>query len=200
MRENSIVEKWDEVYRRIPYEFIPWEAGKPPRDLVWLVENEIVKKGRVLDICCGAGTNSVYLANEGFQVVGIDVSTKAIDYAVARAEKANVKCDFIVACSFYLPFHHNVFGFVFDRGCFHHVPRKKRSLFVKEVHRVLKDHGNYHLICFSDKNPPGLNRFSKKQIVDYFSNHFDIKCIVETEYIEKSGTKRYLYSSFMEKI
>jgi len=71
-------EEWDEAYAHDLSE-LPWELGKPRQQLVKLVESGIIKQGsRALDICCGAGTNTVYLASKGFVVSAIDISPRAI--------------------------------------------------------------------------------------------------------------------------
>jgi len=59
---DSSYRDWDRIYREYPLSQLGWELGKPRKVLVDLVEAGTVKPGRVLDICCGAGTNTVYLA------------------------------------------------------------------------------------------------------------------------------------------
>lgn len=44
-------------------------------------------KGRILDIGCGAGRHSLYLQDMGFEVVGIDISPKAIETCKIRGLK-----------------------------------------------------------------------------------------------------------------
>ena len=65
---DSDYEEWDRIYRRYPLEDLPWELGRPRKVLVELVEKGLIKRGKALDICCGAGTNALYLAKKGFQV------------------------------------------------------------------------------------------------------------------------------------
>ncbi len=70
--EDSIArERWDRVYQEVPLEDIPWDEGQPSGVLVELVREGKVKKGAALDICCGTGHNTLFLAQEGFQVAGI---------------------------------------------------------------------------------------------------------------------------------
>jgi ubiquinone/menaquinone biosynthesis C-methylase UbiE len=154
-------EEWDEIYRKYPLDVLPWELGKPRKVLVDLVEKGKLKPGKVLDVCCGAGTNGVYLAEKGFDVVGIDISSKAVEYARKKAEQARVKAKFMVQNFLELPFKDGEFDFVFDMGCFHHVKIKDRTPFIKGVHRVLKKHGAYLLVCFSYRNGPAWNHFTR---------------------------------------
>jgi methylase of polypeptide subunit release factors len=55
-----------------------WDTGITPPELIELVESGQVPPGRALDIGCGTGTNAVFLAQRGFEVVGTDVAWLAI--------------------------------------------------------------------------------------------------------------------------
>jgi len=196
---DSDYEEWDRVYRRYPLEALPWELGSPRKVLVELVEKGLIKRGKALDICCGAGTNALYLAEKGFQVTGIDISSKAIEYAKEKATKANARVQFQVQSFLKLPFEDNKFDFVFDMGCFHHVKVKDRSPFIRGVHRVLKKGGSYLMVCFSYRNGPAWNHFTEEQIVQLFSDCFKIKNVEHVASVEGDGYTRYFYSVLMEK-
>mgnify|MGYP001050677693 CR=1 FL=1 len=196
---DSDYEEWNEIYRGYPLEALPWELSRPRKVLVDLVEKGITKKGKALDICCGAGTNTVYLAQKGFLVTGIDISSKAIEYAKKKAEQANVKIRFIEQNFLELPFEDEEFIFVFDMGCFHHVKIEDRSTFIRGVHRVLKKGGYYLMVCFSYKNGPAWNHFTKKQILQLFSDYFGVKEIKHISSVEGNGYRRYFYSVLMKK-
>lgn len=47
-------------------------------------------RGRALDIACGRGRNSLYLAEQGFDVLGVDISAAALDEGRARAERSRL--------------------------------------------------------------------------------------------------------------
>jgi len=47
-----------------------------------------------LDIACGEGRNSIYLARQGFNVTALDISDVGIDKGRKRAEEAGVVVDF----------------------------------------------------------------------------------------------------------
>ena len=65
---------WDERYR---------EASGPtaPAALLTSLESLLPKRGKALDLACGAGRNSVWLAERGLEVVGIDLSGEALRQA-----------------------------------------------------------------------------------------------------------------------
>lgn len=71
-----------------------------------------------------------------------------------------------------LPFRNDVFDFVFDFGCFHHVGIGGRFTFIDGINRIIKPEGKYLLVCFSDKNSYAWNHFSENQIIELFRNHF----------------------------
>jgi len=196
---SSNYEEWNEIYRKYPLESLGWELGRPRPILVEFVEKGLIKKGKALDICCGAGTNTVYLAKKGFEVTGIDISPKAIEIAKKKAQQTNAKINLMVQSFVNLPFGNEEFDFVFDMGCFHHVEIEDRSKFVMGVHRILKKGGNYLLTCFSYKNGPAWNHFTRKHIIDLFSENFHIVDVRHISSIEGDGIRRYFYTALMEK-
>jgi ubiquinone/menaquinone biosynthesis C-methylase UbiE len=196
---NSNYEEWDQIYRGYPMESWGWELGKPRPIIVEFVEKELIKKGKVLDLCCGAGTNTVYLAKKGFEVTAIDISQRAIEYAREKAKHANAKINFMIQSFVDLSFGDEEFDFVFDMGCFHHVEIVDRSKFIKGIHRVLKKGGDYLLTCFSYKNGPAWNHFTEKQLISLFSGYFGINVIRHISSIEGDSVKRYFYTLLMKK-
>ncbi|HWQ75880.1 MAG TPA: methyltransferase domain-containing protein [Syntrophomonas sp.] len=82
---DGILEKrdhewWDKFYsdREKP---IPFFKNIPDECLISYCTSNILNKGKALDIGCGNGRNSVYLAKQGFDVVGIDISDEVIKWA-----------------------------------------------------------------------------------------------------------------------
>jgi 2-polyprenyl-3-methyl-5-hydroxy-6-metoxy-1,4-benzoquinol methylase len=189
--------EWDQIYRKYPLESWGWELGKPRPVLVEFVETGIIKKGETLDLCCGAGTNTVYLAEQGFKVTGIDISKRAIQYARAQAEHDHI--NFMIQSFVDLSFREETFDFVFDMGCFHHVEPKDRHRFIEGVHRVLKNGGDYLLTCFSYKNGSAWNHFTEEQLTQLFSGSFKINEVRHYSSIEGDGVKRFFYTVWMKK-
>ena len=196
---GSANNEWDEIYRKYPLEELGWELGKPRPILVEFVEKGFVKKGKALDLCCGAGTNTVYLAEKGFEVTGMDISPTAIEYAKKKAEKTKVKIDFRIEDFTKLPFADEGFDFIFDMGCFHHVKIEDRPTFIKGIHRVLKKGGSYMLTCFSYKNGKAWNHFTKQQLVGLFSGLFEVGEFRHYPSVEGDSATRYFYTILMKK-
>jgi len=186
---------WDTIYRTRLLKEIPWHSETPPKSLVIIAEK--LKKGSVLDVCCGAGTNSIFLAKKGFKVKGIDISPKAIEIAKKRALEEKTKIDFKQGSVLGLE-EKNSFDFILDRGCFHHIPWEQKPVFIKKIHSALRPNGKYLLIAFSE-NDYSDKGISKEQIHMLFSGKFHIDRITETLRTEPSGKKRALYNVILTK-
>ncbi|MGH8878271.1 MAG: class I SAM-dependent methyltransferase [Stackebrandtia sp.] len=69
----------------------PWDTEIPPPELVNIVEGiAALPPGRALELGCGTGTNAVYLARHGWDVVAVDLIDRAIAQARTKAQDAKV--------------------------------------------------------------------------------------------------------------
>jgi SAM-dependent methyltransferase len=190
--------EWDQFYRNYPLEELGWELGKPRPILVEYLEKGLLPRGTALDLCCGAGTNTVYIAQNSYVVVGIDISRTALGIAKGKAAAAKAKIGFLNGSFVGLPFGDGMFDFVLDMGCFHHVAEKERSQFITGVHRVLKPSGAYMLTCFSYRNGPGWNHFTKQQLITLFGAYFVFGEFRHYPSLEGDGAIRFFYTVLME--
>jgi len=67
----------------------------PNRFLAEIVQGRT--PGKALDVGMGQGRNSLFLARLGWNVTGVDISTKGIEAARQEAQKANVQVNCVVA-------------------------------------------------------------------------------------------------------
>src|SRR4029453_6181029 len=74
---------WNDSYAS--GEPLPWDTGTPDPMLVEMIESRAIAPGRTLEVGCGTGTNAIYLAQHGFDVVGVDISAIAVETARAKA-------------------------------------------------------------------------------------------------------------------
>lgn len=133
---------WDETYATTDYRELPWFSHRPSPWLREAVRQKwILPPAQVLDVGCGAGTNSLWLARQGFQVTGIDLAGTAIDTARDRARKAHLPIDFGEGDVLDLPFGPSSFDAAIDIGCFHTLPLGRRRDYAAEVARVLRPGG-----------------------------------------------------------
>ena len=192
---------WEAIYKERSLEEIPWHSEKPAEYLVELLKKRKVKIGLALDVCSGAGTNAVYLAKKGFDVTGIDISQTATKYAEKRARKAGLSktCKFFSGDLTKMNLPKDKFNFIFDRGCYHHIPKEDKPRFARTIHESLKKTGKYFLTCFSDKNPSSEKNVSKEEIMENFSQYFEIEPVEDFSAIEKTGRELHFYLALMTK-
>ena len=80
-------DKWDARYAAGAYA----ERTRPSALLVQALADYTLPPGSsALDVACGAGRNAIYLASQGFEVTGVDISSTALERAAARAHSLNV--------------------------------------------------------------------------------------------------------------
>lgn len=190
---------WDEYYRNYPLEELGWELCKPRPILVTYLQDGLLPQGNALDLCCGAGTNTVYLAQNGYDIAALDISRTALGFAEENARAAHLQIGFLAASFIDLPFGEGMFDFIFDMGCFHHVLIRERNKFIEGVHRVLKSGGAYMLTCFSSRNGPGWNHFTRQQLIDIFNGSFQLGEFHHYSSLEGDRTTRYFYTVLMKK-
>lgn len=104
-------------------------------------------KVHFLDLGCGAGANTWFLAQEGFRVAGVDSSPNAIDRCVGWFSEmirhgGAFNVTFQCASATKLPFGLDSFDCVIDSCCLQHFffPRE-HELALSEAHRVLRPGG-----------------------------------------------------------
>lgn len=123
----------------------PWELNRPDHNLInFFTSFPIPAEGSALDLGCGTGDNSIWLAKHGFQVTGCDLSDIALDQAQAKAVAANVACAFFRGDILRDAPPGAPFVFAFDRGCFHTFDEPAaRSRVAARIAELLKDGGRW---------------------------------------------------------
>jgi tocopherol O-methyltransferase len=110
--------------------------------LAWSVPNNTPNPHRILDLGCGIGGSSLYLAQRyQAEVVGVSLSPVQINRAQERADTLGLKqtCQFHVANALDLPFESNSFDWVWSLESGEHMPNKAQ--FLQEAGRMLKPGG-----------------------------------------------------------
>lgn len=132
----------------------PWDTGKPDEYLAEFLRSSPVERGRALDVGCGTGTNSLWLAEQGFAVLGIDIAGVGIDKARAKLAKVERNCRFIIADFLSDRIFDGPFDLVFDRGCFHVFDKpEERKRFAGHVASLLKPDGQWLSLIGSTEGP-----------------------------------------------
>jgi SAM-dependent methyltransferase len=131
--------EWNERYKDGN---LPWDIMEPDENLVTLVGSGTIAPGRALEIGCGTGLNSLWLASQGFRVLGVDIAPEAIEMANRKKNGQSLACDFAVMDFLKEENFQWKYDFVFDRGCFHSFQEEsERRHFASRVSRVLSPDG-----------------------------------------------------------
>ncbi|WP_270180715.1 class I SAM-dependent methyltransferase [Alkalihalobacillus sp. CinArs1] len=152
---------WDKFYedREKP---IPFFKQVPDENLVtWPIP-----KGRVLEIGSGPGRNAIYLAKHGFEVDAVDLSRTAIQWGTERAKEEEVDVNFIHGSLFELKVDPESYDFIYDSGCFHHLPPHRRISYVTFIQKALKVDGLFGLTCFTPDGPLGGSTMSDQEVYE----------------------------------
>ncbi|HUI89781.1 MAG TPA: class I SAM-dependent methyltransferase [Anaerolineales bacterium] len=139
--------------RRINFNFWyfgrpPWDTGISPPELFDFISKHAA--GRAIDLGCGTGTNVITLAQNGWQVTGIDFAPRAIQTAKRKMKAAHVRADARVGDVTKLNGVDGPFDLALDLGCFHGVD--KRPDYLTVLQRVLAPSG-YWLMYGIFKSP-----------------------------------------------
>jgi 2-polyprenyl-3-methyl-5-hydroxy-6-metoxy-1,4-benzoquinol methylase len=166
------VNPWDEAYLRPVAP--PWDIGRAQPEFVRLADDGRIG-GRVIDVGCGTGENTLMLAARGLEVVGIDIAREAIQRAARKAEQRRVLADFIVADALELPdliAGIGMFDTVIDSGVFHTFPDEDRGAYVDGVAAAVRPGGRAFVMAFSEDEPGwgGPRRVTQAELREWFSN------------------------------
>lgn len=136
----------------------PWDTEETPPEVVEWVEQEGIAPGRALDLGCGTGTNTVYLAQHGWKAVGVDFSLLAIRQARQRARRVGVTCQFYPADVTALDFLVQPFHLLLDIGCLHSLSPEERAGYAAGVKRLTRRDGLYMVYAFTPQGSDSAAR------------------------------------------
>ena len=105
---------------------------------------------KVLDLGCGAGRHLVFLAKEGFEVIGLDSSPVALEFSRERLEEEGLKAELVQADMTKIPYPDSFFDAAIAIAAIYHGTLSKMRQAVSEIYRVLRP-GGWTLIEFKSK-------------------------------------------------
>ena len=155
----------------------PWDTGIVPPEVHELGDSGALQPpGVALDLGCGTGTNSAFLARLGFTVFGVDLAVTALQRARTKALSAGLPAYFCagdVADLGFLPVRAT---FALDIGCLHSLSPDNRTRYAASLARRLASGGLYLMYGFDedtelDSGPAG---FGAGEIAARFAPHFEL--------------------------
>ena len=155
-----------------------WLEDVQPSKFAQSFAEELIEagKGRLLEIGCGNGKDSILFTLAGLDVIGIDVVPEAIEAAKENAERVGVEVDFQEGNAEELTFPDNSFDSVFSLSVLHATDIEKS---LAEVARVLQPDGIAAIFIYSDVQRIDGTRTEFITIAEF------IELLIENEFVIK---------------
>ncbi len=169
-------------------------------------QDAFTKHYKALDLGCGVGTQTLFLADAGFDTYAIDGSETAIETARKRFEDHTNKAIFEKRNMTDLPFKDATFDLVVDNSSIQHNTVEDIGKILKEVRRVLTPNGLFWSFCRADDdslNGHGdqveFNTYTvrsgdlKNTGVTHFFNELNVESVFGLHFlVSKNKVVRYL--------
>ena len=182
--KNISKNRWESTYLN-DIKSLPWIKSNTPSQFKRIFDD--IKPCSVLDVGCGNGDLSCYLAEKEFKVLGIDISKRIISIA---KNKKNKKLTFRHVDLFTYK-SKNKYDLIVDSGMFHNLKPFQRGAYMKKIISLLNPKGSVIIQSFYKKHNKFKGKsyyfnkklkiksygFDKKDINDLFSPYFDIDFI-----------------------
>lgn len=168
---------YDNLVARYQAGNVPWDDELPPPEIIDLAEK--LTPGRALDLGCGYGRSSIYLAQRGWQVDGVDFVPIAIAGAISRAERAGVadNVEFHMGRVTNLDFLKDSYDLAIDVGCMHALDGDDLVRYRDGVQRLLKPGAQYILFAHlrdDEADVPGRGVY-EETIYELFGSQFTLQ-------------------------
>jgi len=163
----------DKVYANAKsYLDLPWHDPEPSPMLVRTLDQRTTP-GNALDIGCGAGTYSLYMAGRGYAVTALDFIPQAVEMARCRAANAGHNID-VVEKDLRTWTTNKRFDVILDVGCFHSLTSRDRSVYREQLLRWLAPGGNFVLTHWHSRGwwdhwPIGPRRVDRRDVECFFA-------------------------------
>lgn len=183
-------------------------------------------KTKVLDLGCGAGRHSYFMAKENLDVYGVDISAEGIAYTEKMFKQDNLKGQFKVGTIAHIPYDNDYFDGIISCGVLYYCMFNEIEKSAGEIYRVLKKGGKALLVirtindyrygegkeiekntflieekdkekCAFNENGMKMHFFTKEEVLKLFYKFSDIK-IDTVEQTSENG--KYKDSNFLVKL
>ena len=140
--------EWDELFG---HEEFQW---REPAQVVVDFARELKARGarQVLDLGFGAGRHVVYLAHEGFEVYGTDISPRGLQLTRAWLQREGLHAELRLSDMTVIPYPDGHFHAVIGTNVIHHSTLSNIRRCVSEIHRVLAPGGRALLVVISKRS------------------------------------------------
>ncbi len=163
-----------------------WDSGITPPELVAVVEGVgAMVPGTALDLGCGTGTNSLYLARHGWRVTGVDFVPAALELAGARQSAAAGlpgELRFLLGDVTRLDALglEQDYTLLFDLGCLHSIETSDRMRYAEGIARLALPQALFLFYGFLP-NEQTNNSLTYEEVEALFEPAFTIEQVVESQ-------------------
>jgi len=176
---SEIAERWKKEYQE--QQGIPSSYRTEPSSVVstfffpyYTKRNSLDRLGKVVDMGCGRGRNSIFFSEKGSQVTSIDIVAENIEQLQKYAEEHHLKISAVCGdITNRIPAEDKSIDIVIDIFCYkHQLDESRKSYYRKELARIMKDDG-YYLLSLAGKDDGYYGPLLKKgssNIVDPETN------------------------------
>ena len=175
--------------------FTPWDGHPIAKNLQDLVDE--LPAGKALDLGCGTGDCSIYLAQHGWTTTGVDYVPQALDKARAKAAATNAPVDFVKADVTKLS-HEGIggdFQLIVDNGCLHNMSDGDRGAYVREVSAVAAPGARLLIVAFLPGGRFGVRGARPEEMQQRFTAGWTMLSTGDERQLDEEQTpaKFYLY-------
>ncbi len=137
---------------------VPFFGDYPDEHLVELAASGQLIGKRALDIGCGNGRNTLYLADNGCDAIGLDISEEALRWAEDLSRQHSRTPTFY--CQSFFDYQwKRPFDVINDSGCFHHIKPHRREGYLSKIRDALAPDGLFTMTCFNTQGGADLSDY-----------------------------------------
>jgi len=154
---------WDNAMKNLDLDNFNFKRFKSSSFLKDFCKNHLNPGARVLDLGCGFGRNSQYLAENGYVLIGVDISQHAVEFCRKRFEKFDLQGDFKTGVFNNIPFESGFFSAVVCIASLDHVTFETAEQSIIEMRRTLSSIG--HILLTFDPEDTDEDRLNEVEIL-----------------------------------
>ena len=173
---------WEKAYADLA---TPAIRGGEPSQEICDIASQLPSASKVLDLGCGEGRNTLFLAEFGFRVTAVDISETGIHKLNVLARERNLEIRSEVADMRTYQFT-DLFDLIVSHGCLHLVERESWRQLIPRFKAHTNPGGFNVVVVFTDTLPPPddlkdfcLGLFQEKEV---FSMYSDWEVVLQQSY------------------
>jgi len=132
---------WSRKLQEVDIATFDFSTSKPRGPVVDFAREHMRPGATVLDAACGGGRNAHFLAENGFDVYGFDLSAVAVEFIKKRFEMFGLIGNFVVGSYAEFPYESDMFDSAICVAALDHDTMGNAGKAIAEMRRVLKPDG-----------------------------------------------------------